>query len=143
MGAVSLVLAAADDDRIDGLHLDAVFASSMDMAKILPAGAPPVYRQVTPYLATGFACLESGVNLFGLDVTDVISQVTCPVMFVHGEEDRLIPIAQGRRVFESANQPKSWRSIAGAGHCGTIGVESPLYEAKMIAFLDAIAGESE
>ncbi len=139
MGAASLVLAAADDDRIEGLHLDAVFATAMDMAKILPAGAPPVYRQVTPYLATVFASLESGVNLFGLDVTNAISQVTCPVMIVHGEADGLIPLAQGRQVFESANQPKSWRSIPGAGHCQTIGIESPRYEAKMIAFLDAIA----
>jgi pimeloyl-ACP methyl ester carboxylesterase len=143
MGAASLVLAAAEDDRIEGLHLDAVFASAMDMARILPAGAPPVYRQITPYTATVFACLESGVNLFGLDVTNAIGQVTCPVMLVHGEEDKLIPIAQGRRVYESANQPKSWRSISGADHCGTINVESPNYEIKMMEFLDAINGNSE
>ncbi|GJM24130.1 MAG: hypothetical protein DHS20C16_05450 [Phycisphaerae bacterium] len=143
MGAASLVLAAADDDRIEGLHLDAVFASAMDMAKILPSGAPPGYRQVTPYVATVFACLESGVNLFGIDITEAIGEVTCPVMLVHGEEDGLIPIAQGRQVYESANQPKTWRAIKGAGHCGTIGVESPRYEAKMIAFLDAIGRDVE
>ncbi len=138
MGAASLVLAAADDERIEGLHIDAVFASAMDMAKVLPSGAPPIYRQVTPYTATVFACAESGVNLFGLDITEAIKQVNCPVMFVHGEEDKLIPIAQGRAVYESANQPKTWRSIPGAGHCGTIGIDSPNYEIKMLAFLDAI-----
>ncbi len=143
MGAASLVFAAAEDHRIEGIHLDAVFASAMDMARILPSGAPPVYRQVTPYVATAFACLESGVNLFGLDVTESIQKVTCPVMLVHGEEDRLIPIAQGRQVFESANQPKFWRAIPGAGHCGSIGVESPHYEAEMIAFLDAVAGAGD
>ncbi|MCA9253840.1 MAG: alpha/beta fold hydrolase [Phycisphaerae bacterium] len=138
MGAASLVLAAANDERIEGLYIDAVFASAMDMAKVLPSGAPPIYRQVTPYTATVFACAESGVNLFGLDITEAIKQVNCPVMFVHGEEDKLIPIAQGRAVYESANQPKKWRSIPGAGHCGTIGIDSPNYEIQMIAFLDAI-----
>lgn len=141
MGAASLVFAAAEDDRIEGLHLDAVFATAMDMARILPAGAPPVYRQVTPYVATVFACMESGINLFSLDVTEAIQKVSCPVMLVHGEKDTLIPIAQGQQVYKSANQPKQWRAIPGAGHCETIGIDSPHYEAKMIAFLDAIGGK--
>lgn len=45
-----------------------------------------------------------------------IRDVRVPVLFVHGEEDFVVPISLGRRLFDLANEPKTFLSAPGAGH---------------------------
>lgn len=47
---------------------------------------------------------------------DKIAGLKTPVLFVHGAEDKLIPIAQARALFEAAPTPKTFRILSGAGH---------------------------
>ena len=48
----------------------------------------------------------------GLLITDKydnernIRSVTAPVLILHGEQDEVIPVEMGRRVFRAANEPK-------------------------------------
>ena len=35
-----------------------------------------------------------------------IRSVTAPVLILHGEQDGVIPVEMGRRVFHAANEPK-------------------------------------
>ncbi len=42
--------------------------------------------------------------------------VHVPVLIVHGEADRLVPIEQGRQLFALANEPKKFVSLAGGRH---------------------------
>jgi hypothetical protein len=44
-----------------------------------------------------------------------IGSVKCPVLILHGTDDELIPIAQGRALFEAANEPKRFIETPG-GH---------------------------
>jgi fermentation-respiration switch protein FrsA (DUF1100 family) len=45
-----------------------------------------------------------------------IPDVHVPVLMVHGEEDDVIPISSARRLFELANEPKTFVSVPGGGH---------------------------
>ena len=45
-----------------------------------------------------------------------IANVHCPVLVVHGTHDQTIPVAQGRKLFESAKEPKQLIIIEGGGH---------------------------
>ena len=47
---------------------------------------------------------------------DFIGQVKVPLLIVHGDADRVIPVAQGRRLLEMANEPKELAIFAGDGH---------------------------
>ena len=47
---------------------------------------------------------------------DKIGGVRCPVLVVHGRDDRLIPVWHGERLFEAANEPKESYWVEGAGH---------------------------
>ena len=38
-----------------------------------------------------------------------------PVLIVHGDDDRVIPITS-RRLFERANEPKEFITVVGGGH---------------------------
>ncbi len=47
---------------------------------------------------------------------DKIGGVRCPVLVVHGKDDRLVPVWHGERLFEAANEPKESFWVEGAGH---------------------------
>jgi fermentation-respiration switch protein FrsA (DUF1100 family) len=44
-----------------------------------------------------------------------IGGVKSPMLFLHSPEDAVIPIAEGRRLFDAAHQPKEWVEVRG-GH---------------------------
>jgi fermentation-respiration switch protein FrsA (DUF1100 family) len=47
---------------------------------------------------------------------DFIAAVVAPLLIIHGEEDRLIPVEFGKRLFTAANQPKELEIVPGFGH---------------------------
>jgi uncharacterized protein len=47
---------------------------------------------------------------------DLIGRVRVPLLIIAGDQDRIVPIAQSRRLFERANQPKSMVVISNADH---------------------------
>jgi len=59
-----------------------------------------------------------------------------PLLAIHGEQDELIPFAEGRALFEAAPEPKAWYPIPGAGHNDTYIVGGKSYFRKIRSFLD-------
>jgi fermentation-respiration switch protein FrsA (DUF1100 family) len=47
---------------------------------------------------------------------DKIARVSCPVLVMHGEQDDIVPIAHGRRLFRAAPEPKRFLWVEDAGH---------------------------
>jgi uncharacterized protein len=47
---------------------------------------------------------------------DFIAAFAAPLLIIHGEEDSLIPVEFGRRLFAAANQPKELEIVRGIGH---------------------------
>ena len=45
-----------------------------------------------------------------------IGQVSEPLLIVHGTDDRVIPVSNGRELFALANEPKRLAIIEGAVH---------------------------
>jgi uncharacterized protein len=45
-----------------------------------------------------------------------ISDVHIPILFLHGDEDDIIPISLARRLFELANEPKTFMHVSGGKH---------------------------
>lgn len=50
------------------------------------------------------------------DVLERVGRLHVPVLLAAGGEDRVVPPAEARRVFEAAREPKRWCLIDGAGH---------------------------
>ena len=46
-----------------------------------------------------------------------LPRVNCPVVVMHGTEDRTIPFWQGEALFAAANEPKEFIRLDGCGHC--------------------------
>ena len=143
MGAASLILAAAEDERLEALHIDAAFARTFSIARVIARQQPPIVRGICLYMGTAWGSLEAQTNLFTLAPVEMIGRIAPrPIMLIHGDVDQVIPIDEGRMLFAAAGEPKYWHVVVGAGHCQTLALETPIYGQRMIRFLkDALREE--
>ncbi len=104
-----------------GLMLEAPFLSVKEMAK-----------SVMPLLPIG------GLVSTKYDSISKIGKIRAPLLILHGDRDDIIPYEHGRRLFESANEPKRFYTIAGAHHNDTYAVGGAAYFQAMREFFETI-----
>ncbi|MBT6345778.1 MAG: alpha/beta hydrolase [Nitrospina sp.] len=85
-----------------GLLLESVFTNSSDMA-----------RKIFPLIPLGWAMKSK------LDAVSKVPHLRLPKLFLHGTDDEIVPYDMGRKLFDAAAEPKTFYSIAGAGHNDT------------------------
>jgi fermentation-respiration switch protein FrsA (DUF1100 family) len=129
-GAVATGLAAdlcEADTPPAGLILRSTFSSLVD------AGA---YHY--PWLPVRLALVDR------YPAIDRISQVTCPILQMHGTSDRIMPISLGRRLFEAAPEhsssgiAKEFVELSGAGHNDVTVVAQDQLRAAIRHYLDRL-----
>lgn len=101
-GAVALELALARQPA--GLVLLSAFASVRAMARMH-------YRAIPPALVPdAYPSLR------------LIGGLRAPLLVVHGEDDMIVPVEQGRALYDAAPEPKRLHVVAGAGHNDIVSV---------------------
>jgi len=88
-GAVAIDLASKHEVR--ALIVESSFTSLADMGRVL-----------IPFLPAEFLLWEK------LSSIKKIGNIHSPVFISHGRSDRTIPFSQGQRLFEAANEPKTF-----------------------------------
>ena len=106
-----------------GLILESPFTSIRDMAKAAYHGLPLYLLVPRKY-----------------DPLSRIRQVSCPLMVLHGDRDEIVPIEQGRRVYDAANEPKRFYEITGAAHDDTFIVGQEPYFRAIADFIASLEG---
>ena len=111
-----VVVDLAGKVEVGAVVLEAAYTS-------LDAAAKALYR-----------VLPSGLlrNRFESDVK--IGAVTAPTLFIHAVDDRLIPIAQGRKLFELSPADKAFLEVAG-GHTAMFARAQPQAFKRLKRFL--------
>lgn len=66
-----------------------------------------------------------------------VGDITCPKLFLHGTEDTLIPIDNGRALFDAAAEPKQFIETPG-GHNDAGMTFSPAYSERVAAYFDEV-----
>ena len=101
----SLGTAAATDVAVrracGALVLESGLSSASDMA-----------GEIIPWLPR----FVRGLTRNKLDTVGKLPRAGCPVLVVHGSRDEIIPVGQGRKLFEAAPEPKRLQIVEGAGH---------------------------
>ena len=110
--AVAVELAVARPPK--GMVLFSPFSSVREMAKM-----------AVPFPAAGWLVRNHYPTI------SRIRNVGAPILVIHGVLDETVPIAQGRRLFEAANEPKTFCELTGAAHNDT-------YSAAPEAFFGAL-----
>lgn len=107
----------ASRKRCKALILESGLSSASDMAAVVFPGLPRFLSRL------GRNRFESACKL---------ERVSCPVLVAHGERDEVIPVGQGRALYEAAREPKKLILNPRAGH-------NDLVAAGGDEYLDALA----
>lgn len=95
--AVAVELATTEPPQ--GLVLVSPFASVQSMARI-----------TFPLLPSGWLTKDKYNSVAR------IGAVRRPLLILHGEQDQLVPVAEGERLFQAANEPKKLQVVPETGH---------------------------
>ena len=68
-----------------------------------------------------------------------IARVTAPILWIHGDDDRIIPLRRGRRLYDAARGPKYAALVKGANHFGIY--TQQVFNQHIRFFADACARE--
>ncbi len=96
---VAVQLAAREATRPAAVILESPYTSAADVARIS-------YW----YMPVGILMLDQFRSL------DHIGAMSAPLFVLHGDADGVVPVDQGRRLFEAAGPPKEMMEIPGGGH---------------------------
>lgn len=118
LGAAVAAELAANNRNVRGLVLETPFTSVKDVARHHYANLP-----VEKLLVSRF------------DVLERLPKIQCPVLVIHGTDDRIIPFELGKQVFESAREPKLLYTIPGADHNNTYTIGGKEYFDQLEQFL--------
>ncbi len=115
---------ALGESPVKGLRaivIDGAFASYLAMARIIGGqlGASLVSDELAPK-----------------DFVKNLSPV--PLLVVHGDKDEVVPVSQGRQLFDAAGQPKTFFEVKSGRHGTALSDDGGAYRQKMIAWLDAV-----
>ncbi|MGL5018427.1 MAG: alpha/beta hydrolase [Luteolibacter sp.] len=121
-GAQSIT--ALGESPVKGLRavvIDGAFASYQAMARIIGGqlGASLVTDELAP--------------------KDFVKKLTpIPLLVVHGARDEVVPVSQGRQLFEAASEPKTLFEVKSGRHGTALSEDGGAYRRKMIAWLDEV-----
>ncbi len=94
-----------------------------------------IARRHYPFLPLGFLFTTR------YDSLSKVSQVNAPIMVLHGDRDQTVPMEEGRKLFEAANEPKRFYTIQDADHNDTYVVGGDAYFDALGHFLEDPSGE--
>lgn len=92
----------ATERPVAGLLYDSPFASMVRMTRLRAPVLPGGLLLIDRYDSEGW-----------------IDEVGAPLLILHCDRDVAIPIAEGRRLFAAAREPKRFVTVRGCGHVGT------------------------
>ncbi len=110
----------ASTHRVAGLVLESAFTSLRAMAR------------------EHFPMFPSFVAGSGFDTLEAIARVACPVLFVHGDSDRTIPIAMGRALAARAQHVREFFVIPRADHNDTYDMGDEAYAGRVRGFVEEV-----
>jgi len=112
-------------------------------AQLAARTSPALLVLVTPYTSLGaiarlaYPWAPGALLRYPLRTDDAIEAVRCPILLLHGTQDRLIPIGESRALLARATAPAELVAIEGATHNDVH--EFAPYLATLEARLDAVA----
>ncbi len=103
----------------------------IDPREILKSQTGPLYA-----LMAGLHKLFSGCDLNSSAVFENLGNTNKPFLFVHGEQDKMVPFSMAPRAFEACPTDKDFLFTPGIKHIETVHYNREAYEKKLDAFIE-------
>lgn len=137
MGAATAMMTAqyVRRDEIAGIIADCGFTSIYEefcylyrtVAHVPPCIIVPAIRR----RAKKFA----GYDIKTTDAREILAKTDIPVMFIHGDADKFVPVAMTEQNCRACASEHSIFEVSGAGHAECYFSRKPEYEKRVLAFV--------
>ena len=139
MGAATVLMTAAKNpENLCAVVEDCGYTSAYEMftAQLNKIFGLPEYP-VMP--CANLVCkLKTGVKISDAAPIDVVNKISVPILFIHGDEDNLVPFDMMNQLFDAATtQNKEKFVVNGAGHADSKRKDPAAYFDKVFTFLEA------
>jgi uncharacterized protein len=135
MGSAAAIIAARHIPQVKAFVLDSPFARLGDLVDQQFSHWPEPLRRLLVSLARFYGWLFTGIGAAEIAPVDYAPNLGMrPVLVFHGDQDTLIPIAQGRQLFERIPGPKEFIETRGAAHVQSYAVMRGAYEERVVDF---------
>lgn len=128
MGASVAIIGGARRPDVRSIVADSPFATHADVVAHNIERVTHIPGRLIAEVADVFIGRRAGYH--ASDVAperEVAALAPRPLLLIHGTADEVIPVAQARRVFAAAGEPKELWLGEGAPHCGTYFLDRPAY----------------
>jgi len=138
---------------VDGRRLVS-YGHSMGGAKSVTAiGESPVRGLRAVVIDGAFASYRTMARLFGgqlgeslvtdeLSPRDYVEKISpVPLLVVHGGRDEVVPVSQGRELFRSARNPKTFFEVEAGRHGDALYRDGEAYRKRVLAWLAETLGD--
>ena len=129
-GAVA-ISSAAYDKRIQGLITISAFADLNNTIKKQVPWLPSFWRN----RAITRAEENAEFNIAEISPINQIKKVNCPILIVHGTEDRYIPFVNGKKLYDAAEGEKSFYAVEGGNHSTVLDKGGEELQEKIVEFV--------
>ena len=113
-----VAIALATRREVRGIALEAPYSSTADVAS-------SIYWYVPVRLLMRDQFLSD----------ERVKNVRAPILILHGDADRVVPIRFGEKLFAAANEPKEFFRITGAGHQA---LDDPRAQKRLVEWVNEV-----
>jgi uncharacterized protein len=144
MGGATLILATAQEPAIRAVVSDCAYADIIPiLEREVPKGShlPSLFTPGTLLAADALY----GVNYYAVRPVDVVAQIAPrPILFIHGDADKYIPLSNMTELAAAASavpgaRVQTW-SVPGADHAQSFNVMGDKYVSRVVAFYTTALG---
>ena len=82
--------------------------------------APKVAAKMFPYFPTEFLVFDRFAN------ESKVAGIQAPLLILHGDRDKIVPLSQGQKLFDKAQGPKRMEVLSGFGHSDLFDEAAPI-----------------
>lgn len=145
MGASTVLMAAGTGlpENVRGIIADCGFTSPYD--EFVHFIKTRLHVPVHPFIdiAEGFSTLMAGFGFRDYSTLEAMKVNTIPILFIHGEEDKLVPLKHTTDAFAACRSEKQLITVPGAGHGISYLLDQEGCQAALRSFFDKYSTVAE
>jgi hypothetical protein len=122
--------------QVRAIVSDCAYTSALEQFSNMAQDAGVKYPEPFLRLFNAMNKRLAGFDLKDTDVRESIRNTKVPMLFVHGEDDDVVPVRMGYELYDLCGTgDKDILIVEGAKHCESIFVNNEGYKAKLLDFL--------
>ena len=142
MGAATVLMASSLPlpDNVAGIIADCPYSSPEAIIRRVckKMHLPPLIA--FPFVRLS-ARLFSGFDVCAASPLEAVRNTALPILLLHGEADRFVPLEMSRQIYEAAKGEKALYTFPGAGHGLSYLTDTAAYEEAVRTFIGACLSE--